>query len=290
MPVDKTQSDNLASDARDADVPEWAARGLSVDQLSLPNASRMYDYYLGGHHNLTIDRKAAEAAIAIYPGFALAMQANRAFVRRAVKFLAGQGVERFLDSGSGIPTVGNVHEVAQRVVPAARVVYVDIDPVAVAHSAALLQDNPTAAIVRADIRAPQQILDHPTVRALLATDQPVALLLGFVLHFVVDDAQALSVVRVLRDALPSGSFVVISHGTVERLPAEILKQLVGLYTGTSQPVKPRPRAEIEAYFEGLELVEPGLVFVPEWRPEEPSDLLLDQPERSIGFAGIGKKP
>ncbi len=179
---------------------------------------------------------------------------------------------------------------AQRVVPTARVVYADVDPVCVAHSAALLQGNPTAAIIRADIRAPQQILNHPTVRALLATDQPVALILGFVLHFVVDDAQALSVVRVLRDALPSGSFVCISHGTVEQLPTEIIKQLVGLYTGTSQPVKPRPRAEIEAYFEGLELVEPGLVFVPEWRPEEHGDLLLDQPERSIGFAGIGKKP
>ena len=267
-------------------TPSWSPPEVPLDR---PNAARMYDYYLGGNHNLAIDRQAADAAIAIYPDFGLVMRANRAFMRRAVHYLMEQGIRRFLDIGSGIPTVGNVHEVAQALDPAARVVYVDVDPVAVAHSAALLQDNPRATVIEADVRSPEQILDHPAVRDLLDAGEPVALLLGFVLHFVVNDEQALLAVRVLRDALPPASFVVISHGTLERVPAEIIPPLMKLYAGTSQPAKPRFRAEIEAYFAGLDLVEPGLVFVPEWRPEEHDDLLLDHPERALGFAGVGKK-
>jgi SAM-dependent methyltransferase len=264
--------------------------GLTDEQLRIPSAARMYDYYLGGHHNLAIDRDAADAAIAIYPGFPLIMQANRAFLRRTIQFLVGQGIERFLDIGSGIPTVSNVHLVAQEANPAARVVYVDVDPVAVAHSAALLQDNSGASIIQADLREPEVILDQPTVRNLLGSGQPVALILAFVLHFLVNDEQALRVVRTLRDALPQGSYVVISHGTVEHLPADILARLVRLYSTTSQPVRIRSRAEIEKFFEGLELVEPGLVYVPLWRPEEQGDLLLDRPEQSSGFAGVARKP
>jgi hypothetical protein len=267
-------------------VPAWTPENVPLDR---PSAARMYDYYLGGHHNLAIDRAAAEAGSAIYPEFPLVMQANRAFLRRAVQFLVERGIERFLDIGSGIPTVGNVHLVAQRANPAARVVYVDVDPVAVAQSGAILQGNPQATIIQADARTPQYVLGHPAVRELLDAGQPVALLLVFVLHFVVDDALARRVVRELRDALPPGSYVALSHGTTEGLPPPILDQLVRLYAGTSQPVRPRPRAEVERYFEGLELVEPGLVYVPRWRPEEDDDLLLDRPEHSIGFAGVAKK-
>src|SRR5438093_11721643 len=132
----------------------------------------MYDYFLGGYHNFEIGRKAAEAAIAIYPDFALVMRANRAFLRRAVEYLVAQGVDQFLDIGSGIPTVGNVHEVAQRANPAARVVYVDIDPIAVAPSQAILQGTPNVAAIQADLREPQQILAGPQVRALLNFDRP----------------------------------------------------------------------------------------------------------------------
>src|SRR2546423_11334318 len=146
----------------------------------------MYDYFLGGYHNFEIDRKAAEAAIAIYPDFALVMRANRAFLRRAVEYLVAQGVDQFLDIGSGIPTVGNVHEVAQRANPAARVVYVDSDPVAVAHSSAILQGTANTAVIRADTRHPAQILGHPDVRRLLHFDKPLALLLVFILHFIID--------------------------------------------------------------------------------------------------------
>jgi hypothetical protein len=264
--------------------------GLTPEQLKVPNPARMYDYYLGGHHNLAVDREAADKAVAIYPGFPLFMRANRAFLRRAIEFLVAQGIERILDVGSGIPTVGNVHETAQTANPNARVVYVDVDPVAVAHSTAMLRGNPRATIIERDMREPESILAHPDVKALLAPGEPIGLILAFVLHFVVDDGEALRIVRVFRDALPSGSFVVISHGTMEHLPPDILEQLVRLYATTSQPVRIRSKSEILQFFEGLELVEPGLVYVPLWRPEEPDDLLLDHPERSSGLAGVGRVP
>jgi len=158
-----------------------------------------------------------------------------------------------------------------------------------AHSTAMLGDNPGAQIIRGDLRDPRAILNQPAVRELLATDEPVGLILAFVLHFVIDDQQAMDVVRTLRDALPTGSYVVLSHGTMEHLPPVIFDQLVRLYSTTSQPVRIRTREEIEAFFEGLELVPPGVVFVPLWRPEDPGDLLLDRPEESSGFAGVGRK-
>jgi len=263
--------------------------GLTQDQLARPSVARMYDYYLGGHHNFASDRAAAEAAIAIFPGFPLVMQANRAFLRRAVQFLVGQGIEQFVDIGSGIPTVGNVHQIAQQANPDARVVYVDVDPVAVAHSAAMLVDNPRATIIEADARQPELILANPAVRSLLDFGKPVALILAFVLHFLVDDDEAVHVVRVLREALPLGSYMLISHGTTERVSVEMNTQMIRLYAGTSHPVRVRSKAQIAAYFAGLEMVEPGLVYVPTWRPEEPDDLLLDNPEGSIGLAGIGRK-
>jgi len=277
-------------DTTTATVLPTPSQVLTKDQLDRPSVARMYDYYLGGHHNFASDRAAAEAGIAIFPGFPLVMQANRAFLRRAVQFLVGQGIDQFLDIGSGIPTVGNVHQVAQLANPQTRVVYVDVDPIAVAHSTAMLQDNPRATIIEADARHPELILANPAVRSLLDSGKPVALILASVLHFVVDDDEAHRVVRVLRDALPPGSYVVISHGTVERIPANIIDQLIRLYTGTSHPVRVRSKAQIAAYFTGLDMVEPGLVYVPTWRPEESDDLLLDHPERSIGFAGIGRKP
>jgi hypothetical protein len=273
-----------------SDAPSsLSTTGLTEEQLKLPNPARMYDYYLGGHHNLAIDREAADRAIGIYPGFPLVMRVNRAFLRRAVQFIVAQGIERFIDIGSGIPTVGNVHQVARAANPAAQVVYVDVDPVVVAHSTAMLGDDPGAQITSGDVREPESILAHPAVRALLDPGEPVALILAFVLHFVVDDQQARRVVRTLRNALPIGSYLVLSHGTVEHLPPAILDQLVRLYSNTSQPVRIRTREEIEQFFEGLELVEPGLVYVPLWRPEEPDDLLLDRPEESSGFAGVARK-
>jgi hypothetical protein len=250
----------------------------------------MYDYFLGGYHNFAVDRQAAEAAVAIYPDFPLVMQANRAFLRRAVKYLVSQGVRRFLDLGSGIPTVDNTHQVARRADPDARVVYVDNDPIAVAHSAALLRGEPTATIIEADAVEYQTLLSHPDVRELLGNGKPVGLLIVFVLHFVLDDKLAYDLVRNFTDALPSGSYVVISHGTDEDVPAEVRDQLLRLYSRTTNPVRVRRRGEFARFFEGLELVEPGITYVPSWRPEAADDLLVDQPERSIGLAAVARKP
>jgi len=257
--------------------------------LSTPNAARMYDYFLGGYHNFAVDRQAAERASAIYPEFPLVMRTNRAFLRRAVRFLVAQGIDQFLDFGSGIPTVGNVHEVAQDEQAAARVVYVDADPVAVAHSRAILQGNPHTAVLHADVREPEAILRRPEVQRLLDFGRPLGVLLVFLLHFVVDDAQASGLVRVLRDAMPPGSYLVLSHGTVEGIPPAIATQLQRVYAGTDTPVRVRTHAEILQFFAGLEVMTPGLVYCPLWRPESDHDVLLDHPERSLGFAAVGRK-
>ncbi len=267
-------------------MPSWARGDFPLDK---PSAARMYDYYLGGFHNFEIDRQAAEQAIARWPDLPLIMQANRAFLRRAVNFVSGQGIDQFLDIGSGIPTVGNVHEVAQRANPSARVVYVDIDPIAVAHSQEILRGNPNATIIQGDVRRPSEILEHPDVQRLLDLDRPLALFLVALLHFIPDDDVAERAVGALRAALPPGSYLVISHASYEGMP-ELSREHEELYQRTSTPMRMRSREEIARFFEGLELVEPGLVFIPLWRPESPDDLFLDQPERCTGFAGVARKP
>jgi len=258
-----------------------------------PSAARMYDYYLGGHHNFPADRAAAEAAMTIYPDLAPVARVNRAFLRRAVTLLAARGIDQFLDLGSGIPTVGNVHEVAQQSNPAARVVYVDNDPVAVTHSAALLGDSPTVAVIEADARRPEMILEHPATRRLLDTSRPLALLMLTFLHFVTDDGEATRLAQQLRDALAPGSYLVISHGTSEvpfTVPPATEQRMKTLYARTSNAVKPRSRAEIAAFFGDWPLVEPGLVYTSLWRPEGSDDLFLDEPGRSGFFAGMARKP
>lgn len=255
-----------------------------------PSVARMYDYYLGGHHNFPADRVAAEQVIALIPDMPLIMQANRAFLRRAVTFLVSQGVTQFLDLGSGIPTVGNVHEVAQEATAVARVVYVDIDPVAVTHSAALLTDNPTVTVIQADARRPETILGHPEVQRLLDLGRPLALLMVAFLHFVTDDAEAEHLMRGLFDALAPGSYVAISHAIADPHPRPMLRKGQAVYDRSTNPIKFRSRAQIARFFKGLELVEPGLVYTPLWRPEGPDDVFLDTPARASAFAGVGRKP
>jgi hypothetical protein len=257
--------------------------------LDTPNAARMYDYYLGGSHNFAIDRDTAEQAISIYPEFPLIMRANRAFLRRAVTFLTQQGIDQFLDIGSGIPTVGSVHEIVQRVNPAARVVYVDVDPIAVAHSEAIVKGNPSVSVVEADARDPEQLLVQPAVRRLINFDRPVGVLLVFVLHFMGDDAMAAHIVDALRGAMAPDSYLVLSHGTAEGLPPEQLDPLIRLYQRSTSPWSSRSRQQVEQLFCGLEIVDPGVVFTPLWRPESPHDLYFDHPERAFSYAGVGRK-
>lgn len=253
----------------------------------------MYDYFLGGHHNFPVDRAAAEQIIALGPQVPLIAHANRAFLRRAVNALIALGITQFLDIGSGIPTVGNVHEVAQAANPEARIVYVDIDPLAVTHSASILTGNANATVVQADARRPETILDHPEVRRLLDFSRPIAVLLVSFLHFVTDDDEASALVRGLRDALAPGSYIVISHSileSIEGMPQDVVEQGTAVYNRSSNPVRMRPRAQVARFFDGLELIEPGLVDMPLWRPEGPDDVYLDTPEKSAFVAGIGRKP
>ncbi|MGP3923180.1 MULTISPECIES: SAM-dependent methyltransferase [unclassified Streptomyces] len=268
------------------DRPSWAPQGID---LSVPSVSRIYDYYLGGSHNFEVDREAARKAIEIMPGLPKIMQANRAFMRRAVRYAVDHGITQFLDIGSGIPTFGNVHEVAQSASPGARVVYVDNDPVAVAHSRAVLEGNDNAGIAAADLRNPKEILDSPEVARLLDLDRPVALLLVAVLHFVVEEEDPWGAVAGLRDGLAPGSLLVLTHASTEGGPmsTEQGDRVEGVYRRASSPLIMRPRAQVDRFFDGFEYVEPGLVSMPHWRPDTPPE--QEDPVVFTGFAGVGRK-
>lgn len=248
---------------------------------------RVYDYYLGGSHNFEADRQMARKAMELWPDLPLIMRANRAFLRRAVQYVAEQGVTRFLDIGSGIPTFGAVHEIAREVEPGARVVYVDRDPVAVAHSRLLLADDPLSEVVEADLRDPAALLAEPAVEELLRPGEPVAVLLVAVLHFITDDDQPERLVGRLRDALPPGSFLVLSHASLEGRPDQAGPHQ-DLYRRTPTPLTMRNRERITGFFEGFELVEPGLVYLSEWHPETPGSV-GPHPERMTGMAGVGRR-
>jgi hypothetical protein len=249
----------------------------------------MWDYFLGGYHNFAVDRQAAEQAIKLYPDLPLVAQVTRAFLRRAVRFMLGKGVDQFLDIGSGVPTVGNVHEIAQQVNPAARVVYVDIDPVAVAYSQTILRGTANAVAVRADAYRPEEIVGHPDVRRVLDWTRPIGMLTIALVHFLPDDAEALGILRVLRDALPNGSYLALTHATADGVDPALAEKGEQLYRRTSAPLHFRTRDQVAGLFDGLEVVEPGVVYVPLWRPDAADDLLLDQPVRSANYAAVGRK-
>jgi O-methyltransferase involved in polyketide biosynthesis len=256
-------------------------------------AARIYDYHLGGTHNFPADRAAAIAVTERFPLTPAIARTGRAFLRRSVGYLADNGVRQFLDIGSGIPTAGNVHEIAQRIAPQSRVVYVDIDPVAVSESLEILEGNPNATAIRADARFPRAILDHPQVRRLLDFDAPVAVLLCAVLHFVPEDAQARETVRELVAAVPSGSYLVVSHaGTDDPAADDGVEAVKDVYKRqTATPFAMRTRSAVAGFFDGLELVEPGVVWSPQWRPEpgDPADF-VDNPQFAVGLCGVGRKP
>ena len=267
-------------------LPDWVPPDVDTKRA---NVARVYDYWLGGSHNFLADQDLARAIAAVEPNTRAGVQANRAFLGRAVRFLAGAGVTQFLDIGSGIPTEGNVHEIAQRATPGARVVYADIDPVAVAHSRAILADNPDAAIIHADLREPERILAHETTGRLIDFDRPVGLLLAMVLPFVAAADEPWRVVARLRDALAPGSYLVIGHMTNESRPA-LADAVETVYNrSVTTEVHVRSRAEILRFFDGFDLVDPGLVYIPLWRPDSPDDVPSD-PSKFWGLVGVGRKP
>jgi hypothetical protein len=266
------------------DQEDWIPAGAD---LSRPSAARIYDYLLGGAHNLAPDRAVAQRLEAIQPQVATVARRNRAFLRRVVRFMLDQGVRQFLDLGSGIPTVGNVHEVAQEVDPAAKVVYVDYEPVAVAHSLMLLKDNPNAQALEADATKTEAVLESAPVRELLDLREPVGLLAITLGHYLPPEADVLRVFATYRDALAPGSHLALTHLTND---FALLRdpQIAETMRSTQDHIYPRSRDEVLALFDGFELVEPGLTTSGNWRPDRLAAVV--DPEEDGLYAGVGIKP
>ncbi|SFE07500.1 S-adenosyl methyltransferase [Actinacidiphila alni] len=252
------------------------------------SVARIYDAMLGGEHNFAIDREALAAFTAIDPQVRALARANRAFLGRAVRHLVDAGVRQFIDLGSGIPTQGNVHEVAQSIAPGTRVIYVDNDPVAVAHSASLLADNPDADIVNADIRRPADVLNAPQVRKLIDFNEPVAILMITIMHFITHEEDPAGLVAAYRDGLPAGSWLALSHATDQDRPGTAAAVGKLYRSKATSPVTARSYEGISELFTGFDLVPPGLVYVPLWRPD-PADDVPENPSEYWVYAGVGRK-
>jgi SAM-dependent methyltransferase len=236
-----------------------------------PHPARMYDYFLGGYDNYEVDRAAAERVVEAIPEVRFGARANRAFMRRAVRVAVGAGIRQIVDIGTGIPTSPNTHEVARSVSPDVRVAYVDNDPIVAAHAGARLTNTPGTAFFLGDVRDPKSILEHPALRELIDFDQPVALLLVAVLHFVRDDEDPAAIVAELTAALAPGSYLVLSHVLREQEVDERADDAKRAYAKATATLSMRSHDEILAFFDGFDLVEPGLVRVPFWRPEEDAE-------------------
>ena len=264
-----------------------AQQGIPADRIdtSRPHPARMYDYYLGGHDNYEVDREAAEKVLAVAPIVRRGALANRAFLHRAVRHAAELGMRQFLDIGTGIPTSPNTHEVASAVRPDARVVYVDNDPIVGAYANALLRGSGSTAFAFADVRKPADILNEESVRRLIDFTEPVCLMLVAVLHFVEDEQDPAGIVATLRDALPSGSLLIMSHATIEDSVDD--RPVTEIYKSASATLTPRTHAQVSALLSGFEMLEPGLVQVSTWRPDEP----VGPDDLATGtLGGIGRKP
>jgi SAM-dependent methyltransferase len=253
------------------ELSDWA----EVD-VSTPSPARIYDYWLGGSHNFAVDREVGRKAAEAMPTLRPAIWANRAFLRRVVVYLATEhGVDQFLDLGSGVPTVGNVHEVAQAVNPEAKVVYVDIDPVAVAHGRRLLADNDRATVIQADLRDPVALLARPELTDLLDLSRPVAVLLMAVLHFMPDSDHPGDIVRACLGSISPGSFIALSHASDdEDLPGEQAKMVEDYQKSTTAQFVHRQPEELATWLAGTELLPPGMVQTNQWRPDEDAEPIL----------------
>jgi hypothetical protein len=253
---------------------------------SVPHIARVYDYWLGGKDNFAADRVMGERTLQAYPNLVFSVRANRAFLARAVRFLADQGIRQFLDIGTGIPTANNTHEVAQRIAPDSRIVYVDNDPVVLSHAKALLKSTPAGACayLDADLRDPDAILAGAADT--LDFGQPVAVMLIAVMHFVGDDAQASAIMRRLTAACVPGSYVALSHAASDIDAAQMAEMIRRLNESTAEKTTLRDRGGVTRLFDGLELVEPGVIRAAEWRPD--TDLEAASPAALWG--GVARKP
>jgi hypothetical protein len=269
-----------------AGEPSWVPPQVDTRRA---NPARVYDYWLGGTHNFLADQDVARAITAVEPQMPAIARANRAFLGRAVRYLASTGICQFLDIGSGIPAEGNVHEIAQQVSPGARVVYADIDPVAIAHSRAILAGNENAAIIEGDLREPGAILTSAASRRLIDYTQPVGLILMVVLHFIADSDDPWGIVTTLRDALPAGSHLVLGHATRDGKPvtARATEKVYNRSVATQFHL--RTREQILRFFDGFQLTDPGLVYAPLWRPGSPDDVPADLATFGC-LTGVARKP
>jgi hypothetical protein len=261
--------------------------GTPPFDTSVAHQARVYDYFLGGKDNYAADRAAAEAALRANPDLAPSAYANRAFLGRAIRYLADEaGIRQFLDIGTGIPTAGNTHQVAQAIAPESRIVYVDYDPIVLAHARALLTSHESGATeyIDADLRDTQAILDQAA--KLLDFSKPVAVTLISILHAIPDSDNPHAIVARLLDAVPSGSFLAISHMGSDLMAAQTLRELDEVWKRTSQQqYTPRGRDQMARFFDGTDLVKPGLVRVEEWHPEPGTGVA----RKSIMWSAVGRK-
>lgn len=257
--------------SEDDRISEQAPPGVDP---AVPSAARVYDYVLRGTHNYRADREAAESIRALIPEMQDGAWANRGFHQRAAKWIAERGVRQFIDLGSGLPTVGNTHQVVQQVAPGARVVYVDIDPVVLAHAAELLAGSDTARLIQADLRDPDTVLGHESLRALINFTEPTGLLITAVMNFVPDGDDPWGLVRRYMDALPPGSYLALSHWTSEKVPPQAARNVEEVYSRGAQDIYLRSKAAIERFFDGLEIIPPyrgagpAVVHAGEWGAED----------------------
>ena len=266
-------------------APDWP--GVRID-TDVPHVARVYDYFLGGKDHFRADREAAELILRGNPDMRQICRQQRAYLRRVVRFLAEEaGIRQFLDIGTGLPTAENTHQVAQSIDPDARVAYVDNDPIVLAHARVLMSDEAGhTTFVDADVRAPSKLLADPGLRGLIDFTQPVAVLIIGLLHFLPDHDRPAEIVETLLDAVPAGSYLAVSHGTADMAP-DIARATASAYQHSSMPCQIRGRAEVLSFFDGLELVDPGLAPLAQWRPEDPAESAAYV--HQIAYAAVGRK-
>jgi S-adenosyl methyltransferase len=262
------------------------ARAPADIDTSVPHIARIYDYWLGGKNNFAADREAAQRALAVMPGIMPSVRANRAFLVRVVTYLADTGIRQFLDIGTGIPTANNTHEVAQKIAPSSRIVYVDNDPIVLAHARALLTSTRkgATAYIHADLRDPGKILS--AAARTLDLSKPVAIMLVAILHCIPDEDGPHSIVAGLLGGVCSGSYLAISHPVKETDSSQVAQAAARMNDVMPQKVTPRTTAEVARFFDGLELVSPGLVKSPLWRGRPGAEVTYEDPM----WGGVARKP
>lgn len=264
--------------------PHWAPPEVDTTR---PSVARVYDFYLGGSHNFESDRTFGRAVLSQFPELVQTARDNRAFLRRVVSRLSAEGIDQFLDLGSGIPTVGNVHEVALAVNPAARIVYVDHDPVAVLHSREIVRSLPGVTVLSGDLCAPEEVLRDAVAEGGLDLGRPVAVLLVSVLHFVGDERRPAEVVAGYLDAMVPGSYLVLSHARSDG--RRDMSDVAEIYRNSRNPMRFRSQEEVSELFGSLTVLEPGVVPIPLWHPESEDDVPPDVDDGYPGLCGVGRR-